>query len=129
MMWISEKLKGTADTPAACAGEVTIGGENAAVATFGEMRGVAVYAPGGYVWRPAVGDKVLVLKSGTGGEEKYIIAAKNEKAPVSVAPGEVCIYSNGATIKIGSGGRIDITGNLYINGEEYKRCTCTEGVT
>ena len=129
MMWISEKLRGTAEAPAACAGEVTIGGDTAAVATFGEMRGVAVCAPGGYVWRPSAGDRVLVLKSGTGGEEKYIIAADNKKLPVSVAPGEVCIYAYGAAIKIGSGGRVDITGELYINGEEYKKCTCTEGAT
>lgn len=126
-MWLSQRLREKNQTPEAVQGEVTIGGETAAVATFAETRGVAVYAPGGYIWRPSAGDGVLVFKGGTCGEEKYIVAAKNAPAPVSVGQGEIYIYSKGASIKLGNGGRIDVTGELYINGEKYKPCTCTGG--
>ena len=61
-MWISEQNRRLrAEEPAAQLGRVTLGGDPAAVDLGGERRQLAVYAPGGYAWRPAPGDRVLVL--------------------------------------------------------------------
>lgn len=49
-------------------GEVTLEGDPAGAYLDGERRQLAVYGPGGYCWKPALGDRVLVLKAGQGGE-------------------------------------------------------------
>lgn len=47
-------------------GEVTLEGDPAGAYLDGERRQLAVYGPGGYCWKPALGDRVLVLKAGQG---------------------------------------------------------------
>ena len=49
-------------------GVVTLEGEETAVYLAGERRDLPVLSPGGYCWRPAEGETVLVLKSGADGE-------------------------------------------------------------
>ena len=69
-MWISEREWRRAEQAraAALAGEVTLAGDPAGVYLDGERRALPVFGPGGYVWRPAVGQRVLVLKAGERGE-------------------------------------------------------------
>lgn len=123
-MWISEKLGGKSGGSSAEAGVTTIGGASAAVETCGEERGLPVYAPGGMTWRPRAGDTVLVLKGGTGGEERYIVAAASG-GDDGLEPGELALETAGASVRLrldGSiqlRGRVEITGQLYVNGKPY----------
>lgn len=60
-MWLSkERGRKTAGEPRAECGTVTVGDPTAVYLT-GERRQVAVCSPGGYAWRPQVGEDVLVL--------------------------------------------------------------------
>lgn len=112
-MWIAEKMTEKRSGAAAERGTVSIGGEASAVLADGEVRNLAAAAPGGYVWRPRGGAQVLVLK----GEERCILAALPEKNTVSLEPGEVCIHSGGgAAIYLRNDGRIELVGEVYING-------------
>ena len=61
---------------AAMTGEVTVPG---GVWMEGERRGAAVYAPGGYHWVPARGERVLVLKAGESGEEPCVMGRVPEE--------------------------------------------------
>ena len=56
-MWTSERRRELpVREPAAELGEVTLGGDPAGVSLGGERRGLEVYGPGGYCWRPAAGE-------------------------------------------------------------------------
>ena len=68
-MWISEqgRRRPQADGTA-LVGQVTLPGDPAAVYLDGERRELPVYGPGGYIWRPAKDQQVLVLKTGAAGE-------------------------------------------------------------
>ena len=73
-MWISERdMRREQGEPAAELGVVTLGGDPAGVSLGGERRQLPVYSPGGVTWRPAAGDKVLVLKTGAAGEQPCVI--------------------------------------------------------
>lgn len=124
-MWISEKLGGRSGSSSAEAGITTIGGASAAVETCGEERGLPVYAPGGMTWRPRAGDTVLVLKGGTGGEERYLVAAASGGGD-DLEPGELELSVGSGSVRLrldGSiqlRGRVEITGQLYVNGKLYE---------
>ena len=101
-------------------GTVTVGGSAAGVLSRAEERNIPLAAPGGYAWRPKNGERVLVIKGGTLGEERYVagsLDAARESAPLG--DGEVCIYAEGgdASITLRRNGRVEITGDLYINGK------------
>jgi len=75
-----------------------------------------------------------VLRCGPGGEEQCVCGGKQAEVPKGMQPGEVYIYgpkgSNVYLQKDGTielTGRISIRGQLLINGQPYKPCTCGEG--
>lgn len=117
-MWLSKKLNRETDSPGACVGAVTIGGENAAVFTNREARNLGVYAPGGYLWKPRKGDSVLVIK-GEGESEDCIVATKIGGQLGGMESGEVYIHAGGASIYLKNDGSVCINGKLMINGVEY----------
>lgn len=153
-MWLSKKLavnqRLEQEGAAADMGVTTISGGTASVMTRGEQRDLAVFAPGGVLWQPRVGDTVLVIRGGAGGLEHCVAAAEpTVKPPEGMAPGELYLYSSGgASIYLkGDGsvavtgpveiagnlsvtgavrlkGRVDISGSLYVNGEAYRPCRC-----
>jgi phage gp45-like len=47
-----------------------------------------------------------------------------ETAADGLDPGEVKLYSNGASIVLRNNGRVEISGNVYINGDIYRPCKC-----
>lgn len=98
----------------ALTGPVTLPGDQLGVWLEGERRGVTVYAPGGYHWAPALGDEVLVLKTGEEGEKPCAVGVPAGAG--ELMPGEVLITAGEASLKLGLNGRVDITGELYING-------------
>ena len=153
-MWLSKKLavnqRLEQEGAAADMGVTTITGGTASVMTRGEQRDLAVFAPGGVLWQPRVGDTVLVIRGGAGGLEHCVAAAEpTVKPPEGMSPGELYLYSSGgASIYLkGIGsvavtgpvemagnlsvtgavrltGRVDISGSLYVNGEAYRPCRC-----
>lgn len=122
-MWLSEKMKfGGEFIPAAAeVGQVSLGGASLGVVTQGERRELSMAMPGGFRWRPALGDRVLVLKSSEG-ESIVIGVLPREKRDIKA--GELEILGSGSSIKL-KGGKVEISGELIINGQSYKPCTCT----
>lgn len=121
-MWLSKKLTQheMQNTASAQSGTVTVEGAEAAVYTSGEDRDVKVVSPRGFFWKPKNGEKVLVIKGGVFGEEAYIVGAVQDKDG-GLAAGEVRIANarGDAEIVLRNNGRIDINGNLFINGMPY----------
>ena len=119
-MWLSHRMA-MQRVSAAEVGAVTIGGEASAVMTDSEHRDLAVFSPGGYFWRPKVGENVLVIKCG---ENEMCILGENAGDELELEPGEVYIKSDAASVHVrndGSirlAGRIEIDGGLYLNGNE-----------
>lgn len=109
-MWLSKRNR--QEKPVYTSGTVSIEGENCAVAGFTESRGAEVFAPGGYIWKPALGDSVLVFKDGSAD----IIGKKCPEADIQ--PGEVCIKSlGGAEIYLRNDGTVIISGNVIFEGD------------
>ncbi len=121
-MWLSKTIAARQRTEregtAADMGVTTIGGGSASVMTKGEQRNLEVFAPGGLIWQPQAGDTVLVIKGGTGGQERCVVAADTSAAaPKDMAPGELFLYSCGnASIHLRKDGSIVIKGNGSVTG-------------
>ena len=110
MMWLSERdMRREQGEPAAELGVVTLGGDPAGVSLGGERRQLPVYGPGGVTWRPAAGDRVLVLKTGAAGEQPCVIG-RTQQGTDGLAPGAVRLAAPGG----GGGVLTDRDGvNLY----------------
>ena len=115
-MWISSQTKatGTKTQNSAALGVVTAGGEENSVYLGSERRGLPVAAPGGYRWRPKVGEQVLVLKAGTDGESAWILAQQAHQD--DLLPGEVELAGPGCALKLTGSGCIELQGCVNING-------------
>lgn len=101
------------EEPGAELGEVTVGGDPAGVILGGERRELPVYGPGGYVWRPSVGDQVLVLKAGAERESPCIVG--RVQAGEGLEPGEVKVCGGDSTIWLKKN-QLDLQGEVAING-------------
>ena len=126
-MWTSERSRRLAqEEPAAELGMVTLGGDPAGVILGGERRWLNVYAPSGYSWRPAAGQKVLVLKAGGERETPCIVGALQNAAQLK--PGEVCIQGGNSRVLLGESS-LEVEGHVVLNGmdlEKYIREIVTE---
>jgi hypothetical protein len=111
-MWLS-KRNGAATGAAADVGLVSVGAEAPAVVTDAEARSLRVFAPGGYCWRPAAGQAVLVLQAGS----ESVVAGASMASGAGLREGEVLIYApGGASIRLGCDGSLALTGNVTVNG-------------
>lgn len=117
-MWLSGQYKRPAEQAEGQTGVVTVGGGGAAVLLDRERRGLEVYGPGGYCWRPAAGEKVLVLKAGTEGESPYILGVRQGGG--GLLPGEVQITGGGGAASVRLGRRLDLNGPIWVNGQTLK---------
>ena len=137
-MWLSRQIKPAPATSDADLGITTISGQKVGVVTRGEVRDLPVYSPGGYLWTPANGTAVLVVKGGPGGEEQCVAGARPLEEVPDIEPGEVYLYGPGENTvylkKDGSvesrGSRVSVTGELSVdgqltvNGRPYAPCDC-----
>ena len=130
-MWLSKQIKPAPPTADADLGMTTIAGDSVGVVTRGEVRALPVYGPGGYVWMPANGSVVLVIKGGPGGEEQCVAGQRQAQPPAGMEPGEVYLFGPGEnSIYLRSGGTIElrgsvtVQGSLTVNGEPYAPCEC-----
>jgi hypothetical protein len=116
-MWMARRQEeDRVQETAAELGEVTLSGAPAGVVLAGEKRDVAVLAPGGYTWSPALGETVLVLRTGQEGAPCAVGQVQGESG---LEPGEVLLsVADGAGIRLRPDGTIAITGKVTINGEE-----------
>lgn len=115
-MWLSKMVAegGREKENGTKLGEVTIGGEGAAVLTDCEARDVLVASPGGYYWLPGVGENVVVLRCESG--ERIIQAATAAGCDVALACGEIYIKSKAASLFLRNDGSIEIYGKVDISG-------------
>lgn len=96
-------------------GRVTLSGDPAGAVLGAERRDMPVYGPGGYVWRPKAGQDVLVVKAGADGEQSCVAGARG-RLDLALSPGEVYIYSGGASIFLSNTGTISLKGTVLVNG-------------
>lgn len=116
-MWLSEeRVRKPAAEPTAEWGAVTVAAPSA-VYLGGERRQVPVCCPGGYAWRPVVGDEVLVLKTGAEGEQPYILG-RTVAAEEALKPGQVRLGS--ARCGLLCGEELELSGTVKVNGEELE---------
>ena len=114
-MWTSERNRNLrVEEPAAELGTVTLGGDPAGVSLGGERRWLSVYSPGGYSWRPTVGDKVLVLKAGAEGEAPCVLGTVQDGG--DLRPGEVRLKGGESSVFLGQD-RLELKGDLFLNGQ------------
>ena len=128
-MWLSKQMRPMAPTTDADMGVTTIAGDNVGVLTRGEVRSLPIYGPGGYIWLPENGAGVLVVKGGPGGEEQCVAGMRQQTPPAGMKPGEIYLHGpGGSAIYFRQNGTVDIRGQVTINGEPYRPCTCEGGV-
>ena len=128
-MWLSKQMKPVPPTADTDMGVTTIAGESVGVMTRGEVRSLPIYGPGGYIWLPGNGTKVLVIKGGPGGEEQCVAGMRQQTPPANMQPGEVYLYGpGGSAIYFKQDGSVDIQGRLTINGLPYRPCNCEGGL-
>lgn len=116
-MWLAKKKT---ESRTECAGEVgsaTIGGAQPSVYLDGERRRAAVYGPGGYRWRPAEGDDLLVLKAGAEREQPCVIGCAGTAEDVEA--GEVKLFSGGCSVDL-DGETQTLTGTIMVNGQSLE---------
>ncbi len=117
-MWLSrEREEKAVEEAAAESGPVTLAGTETAVYLEGERRNVALCAPGGYAWRPQVGQEVLVLKAGRDKERPYILGVAEPEEDLD--PGQVRLGSREAGVTC-DGRTVALTGRVSINGESLE---------
>lgn len=116
-MWLSRQSRQPSrwDSPAEL-GTVTLGGNPAGVYLSGERRNLPVIAPGGYYWRPAAGQQVLVLKAGTDGELPCVAGVHTSNCPETLQAGDLLLTTGKASVRIGADGSLDLRGKLLLNG-------------
>lgn len=114
-MWMGKQLARTAGGGGETAvGTVSVGGDAPAVVTDGEQRQAKVFSPGGYGWRPAADDEVLLVRAG-----QPCILGRAQQCPVTLAAGEVCLFSGGAVVHLKQNGEIAVTGTLRLGGDVH----------
>lgn len=120
-MWVSERTCGVpVGEPGAEIGIVTIGGSPAGVNLGGERRWLSLCTPGGYHWRPAPGDRVLVLKAGGEQESPFILGVEQADGRT---PGEVGLTGPACALRLDGTG-IRLEGQVWIGSltlEDYIR--------
>lgn len=101
-------------------GVMTMSGGEGAVQGRREERNLPVFGPGGVAWLPRQGEAVLVIKGGSGREERCVAGAELTKIPGDLQPGELYLFSaGGASVRLCNDGRIELWGEVYINGSKY----------
>ncbi|MFI3312422.1 MAG: hypothetical protein R3Y62_00905 [Eubacteriales bacterium] len=112
-MWIGKKVaENRVENTNAKMGTVTVGGTSPTVSTDREERQLQVVSPGGFWWRPASEDAVLVV-------EGAVVGCMAD-CPVTLAAGEVYMGCNGASIHMRNDGGLYLGGTIYINNVEWE---------
>ena len=65
-------------------------------------------SPGGFAWQPAVGEQLLVYQN--------LAIGSMKQCPVTLAPGECCLFTPTAYIHLTADGGIRLHGSVQVNG-------------
>ena len=115
-MWLSEqRARRLSEEGPAELGPVTLEAESVGAYLPGERRGLTVTGPGGYCWRPRLGDQVLVIKTGEQGE-RPCVAGTVCPDTAGLGPGDVRICAGDAAVVLRTDGSIDLQGLVKLNG-------------
>ena len=116
-MWLSRQQKREKEEQAAESGLVTISGETVAVELDSERRGLTVYGPGGYEWRPAAGERVLVIQTREG------LCVVGKPCGARLEAGEVGLTApGGAAVTLKRDGRVLLSGGVEVDGKKIYLC-------
>lgn len=132
-MWTSSQsriAKGVSESQADL-GVVTVSARESGVYLGTERRWLPVMAPGGYRWRPRLGDQVLVLKTGLQGESGCILARQEDRAD-ELLPGEVELTGKDCRVKLNAAGAVELWGDVTVNGvslEQMIRTAAAQAVS
>lgn len=127
-MWISGRGRAAAAERTAALGTVTLDQELVGVYADGERRELPVFGPGGYRWRPMVGEQALVLKTGNEGELPCVAGVRSEHG--RLGPGEIEVSAGAASVRLSPDGTVTLRGKVKINDvtlEEF--CRANSGGT
>lgn len=115
-MWISSGRRARAGGGGALVGRATLEGDPAGAWLDGERRMLPVFGPGGYYWRPALGQELLVLKGGGPGEPSCAAGVRTEGE--NLEPGEVLLRAGkgGASVRLKNDGSLELCGEILVNG-------------
>lgn len=113
-MFLSELWKGRGENMDSGAVETVSLGVAGTVVSSGYQSKKTMFAPGGICWVPRRGQGVLVIKAGM---EECIAGAEME-ADEELLPGEVKIFSEGASLWLRNDGSILLEGRVLVNGKE-----------
>jgi len=117
-MWVSKQTKKSKDNSgSARVGVVTAGGQESGVYLGTQRCWLPVLAPGGYRWRPAVGDQVLVLKAG--GERESPCVVGKPQGEADLQPGEVRLLGEASSVSL-LGKTVGLNGRVEVNGVELE---------
>lgn len=125
-MWLSGQQKQPADPGEGQTGIVTMSGGELAVMLDCERRGLQIYGPAGYRWTPRVGQRVLVIQGK--GEVPCVVGMRQDgtvpekvdiRAGQLTAGGAAVLISGRSGVTL-SGPRIDLNGEVYVNGERLE---------
>ena len=105
-MWLSRQMHRAEPARESLQG-ATVQTALAQIATD-EHQTLQLAAPGGFAWRPKVGDRLLVFKG--------FAFANSAACPVELAPGECCLYAQNAYVRLTEDGRIELHGQVVLNG-------------
>ncbi len=113
-MWMAQRGRGTEGeaTPLAQLGHVTVAELPLGVYVDGERRNLPLYVPGGFGWRPKVGDRVLVLKTEGGG---CVLGCPQTEEGLDA--GEIKLSGVGCEVYLTAEGEISLSGDIVVNGE------------
>lgn len=123
-MWLSGQQKRPADQGEGQVGIVTMSEGDTAVLLDCERRGLEVYSPGGYTWKPKVDGKVLVIQ-GKGEIPCIAGALQGSEAPDEVgieAIKELSLESEKITAKaesdiVATAENVRLMGQVYVKEE------------
>lgn len=100
-----------------CMGTVSVGGGSPTVKTGDGQRETMLFGPGGMCWVPRRGQSVLVIKAGGAGSDMCIAGAE-VSGTEDMEPGEVKLFSEGASLTLRNDGTIALEGRVLVNGKE-----------
>lgn len=112
-MWMAKRAADrTLPTSPAEVGTVTLTGERLAVQEVGERRNVPLCAPRGVLWKPLIGDAVVLLMTEEGQPPMAVGLSQQEAG--DLAPGELRLCSLGATLTLRNDGTVELDGTLKL---------------